>query len=252
MHALVYVPLQFLILFCWLLLLGLLLQLPRLLGLLELQVVWAWHCAFQQCPSFTYFAPSQFDFRYLYGRSLVLVDDDTGEPRVDLSRLGRLTAGGGALQERELNSGAYGNNKFCTLATPGVLQLDLLQVFRKEHKLDSYSLNNVSKNFLGDAKIDLPAWQIFDRFDGTAADRAVIAEYAAKDTVLPLQLLAKLCTLENLMEMANATFCPMNYVIQRGQQVPASTRGPGRTKGRPPPSSPTPSHPRRSRCTRCS
>jgi DNA polymerase delta subunit 1 len=72
---------------------------------------------------------------------------------------------------------------------------------------------------LGDAKVDLPAWQIFEKFEGTAADRAVIAEYAAKDTVLPLRLLAKLCILENTFEMANATFCPLSYVIQRGQQI---------------------------------
>ena len=80
----------------------------------------------------------QFDWRYLYGRSLVLVDDDTGEPRVDLSKLGRFLKGGGELVERELNSGAFGNNKFTALATPGVLQLDLLQVMRREHKLPSF------------------------------------------------------------------------------------------------------------------
>lgn len=80
----------------------------------------------------------QFDWRYIYGRSLVLVDDATGDPRVDLSKLGRFVTGGGELVERELNSGAFGNNKFTNLATPGVLQLDLLQVFRKEHKLDSF------------------------------------------------------------------------------------------------------------------
>lgn len=68
----------------------------------------------------------------------MLVDDDTGEPRVQLDKLGRMREGGGVLRERELNSGAYGQNKFATLATPGVLQLDVLQVLRKEHKLDGY------------------------------------------------------------------------------------------------------------------
>lgn len=81
---------------------------------------------------------AQFDFRYLHGRSLVLVDDETGDSRVDLSRLGRALTGGGKLRERELNSGAYGQNKFCTLDVPGQLNLDLLQVMRREHKLDAY------------------------------------------------------------------------------------------------------------------
>ena len=69
----------------------------------------------------------------------MLVDDDTGEPAVDLSKLGRFNLGGGELVERELNTGAFGDNKFTNLATPGVLQLDLLQVMRREHKLDSFS-----------------------------------------------------------------------------------------------------------------
>lgn len=85
--------------------------------------------------------------------------------------------------------------------------------------MESYSLNNVSKKFLGDSKVDLPAGEIFSKFEGTAADRALIAEYAAKDTLLPLQLMAKLCVFENLAEMANATFVPLDYVLKRGQQV---------------------------------
>lgn len=74
----------------------------------------------------------------MYGRSLLLTDDISGDSRVQLGRLGRMLEGGGALRERELNSGAYGQNKFATLATPGILQLDLLQVLRKEYRLDSY------------------------------------------------------------------------------------------------------------------
>jgi DNA polymerase delta subunit 1 len=161
----------------------------------------------------------QFDWKYVHGRTLICVDDATGDAMVDLSKLGRMLVGGGVVTERELNSGAFGQNKFFTLTTPGVLQLDLLQVMRRDHKLDSYSLNNVSKKFLGDQKVDLPAWQIFEKFDGSSQDRALIAEYAAKDTLLPMQLLSKLCIFENIAEMASATFVPMDYVLQRGQQI---------------------------------
>lgn len=77
----------------------------------------------------------------------------------------------------------------------------------------------MSKHFLGDAKIDLPAHEIFVKFEGTPTDRALIAEYAAKDTVLPLKLLVKLHVIENLFEMANATYCPATYVLTRGQQI---------------------------------
>lgn len=162
---------------------------------------------------------NQFDAAYLYGRSLVLVDNASGESAVDLSRLGRLLEGGGAFREWELNSGAFGSNKFATLATPGVLQVDLLQIFRRELKLDSYTLAAVSTKYLGDTKIDLPAKEIFELWERTPADRARIAEYAAKDTDLPLRLLAKMCTFENLREMANACFVTMDMVLNRGQQI---------------------------------
>lgn len=161
----------------------------------------------------------QFDWKYVLGRQAVLVDDATGDPLVDLSALGRAIAGGGLPKEFSLNSAAYGQNSFTIAQTPGVLQIDLLQHMRREHKLESYSLDNVSKKFLGDAKLDLPAAQIFKKFVGTPADRADIARYAVKDTVLPLRLLGKLAVLENLFEMANAVTVPVDYLLNRGQQI---------------------------------
>lgn len=149
----------------------------------------------------------------------MLVDDDTGDPLVNTELLGRLVEGGGAAKESELNSGAYGQNKFFVLETPGVQQIDLLQYIRREHKLASYSLDNVSKHFLAAQKLDLPAAEIFRKFRGTPEDRADIARYAVRDTELPLKLLAKLCVWENLAEMANAVRVPMEYLLSRGQQV---------------------------------
>ena len=161
----------------------------------------------------------QFDFRYLAGRAGVLVDDDTADPLVELDLLGRAFEGGGETREFELNSGAYGQNKFFVLDTPGVQQLDLLQIMRRETRLPSYSLDNVSKHFLGSQKLDLPAAEIFRKFQGSSADRADIARYAVRDTELPLQLLAKLSLWENLSEMANAVRVPMDYLLSRGQQI---------------------------------
>lgn len=161
----------------------------------------------------------QFDWRFVSGRAGVLVDDHTGDPLVELDGLGRLLEGGGGTREFELNSNAYGQNTFFVLQTPGVQQLDLLQIMRRDFKLDSYSLDNVSKHFLGSQKLDLPAAEIFRKFDGTPEDRADIARYAVRDTELPLQLLAKLSIWENMSEMANAVSVPMDYLMLRGQQV---------------------------------
>lgn len=160
----------------------------------------------------------QFDWRYVAGRLAVLTDD-SGEPTVDTSGLGRGGDGAGSAREWELNSGAYGQNTFFVLRAPGVLDLDLMQLTRRDHKLESYSLNNVSAKFLGEQKLDLPAGQIFAKFKGSSADRADIARYAAQDVALPLKLLAKLSIFDNLAQMAIATCVPVDYLLSRGQQI---------------------------------
>ena len=160
-----------------------------------------------------------FDYKYVYGRSLICVDDDTGHPLVRLQDLGRATEGGGQPVQKTLSSAAYGDNNFFFLAAPGCLHLDLMQLVKKDHKLDSYALNAVADKFLGDRKMDLKPAEIFARFEGTNADRAVIVAYCLKDTDLPLRLMAKLSVFQNMLEMANATSVPVDFLITRGQQI---------------------------------
>lgn len=164
----------------------------------------------------------QFDWKYLAGRATVLTDD-FGEQLVDFSGLGRGSDGAGELRTWELSSGAYGQNSYTLLRAPGILDLDLMQLVKREKKLESYSLNNVSKKFLGDTKdttkVDLPAHQIFAKFRGTPEDRADIARYAVQDVLLPLRLFAKLNMFDNLAQMSMATCVPIDYLSSRGQQI---------------------------------
>ena len=161
-----------------------------------------------------------FDYKYVYGRSLVCVDDSTADPLIHLHKLGKSVEGGGVPVQKTLSSAAYGDNNFFYLNAPGVLHLDVMQLIKREHKFESYSLNFVSKQILGDSKIDLKPAEIFEKFKGSDADRAVIAEYCAKDVLLPLQLvLGKLCVFQNCVEMANATSVPIEYLITRGQTI---------------------------------
>ena len=105
---------------------------------------------------------------------------------------------------------------------PGVLDLDLMQLVRRDHKLDSYSLNNVSKKFLGgETKVDLPAYKIFEKFRGSASDRADIARYAVQDVLLPLKLFRRLHLYDTLSQMSIATCVPIDFLLSRGQQVRA-------------------------------
>mgnify|MGYP006267482795 CR=1 FL=1 len=160
----------------------------------------------------------QFDWKYVAGRRAVLTDDG-GNDLVDLSGLGRGGEDAGELRTWELSSGAYGQNNYSLVRAPGVLDLDLMQLVKREKKLDSYSLNSVSAKYLGDAKLDLPAAQIFAKFRGSPEDRADIARYAVQDVLLPLRLFAKLNMYDNLAQMSIATCVPMDYLLSRGQQI---------------------------------
>jgi DNA polymerase delta subunit 1 len=161
-----------------------------------------------------------FDYKYIYNRSLVLIDVD-GESLVDMSMLGHSGKGGGVFEQKQLSSSAYGENTYVMLSSPGILRIDLLQIFRKDLKLESYSLKNVCKEYLeeGETKIDLKASEIFQKYLMSSSDRAEIAKYCIRDVELPLKLLKRLSTLENLLQMANAVCVPIDQLQTRGQQI---------------------------------
>ena len=121
---------------------------------------------------------------------------------------------------KQFTSGAYGASDYKMVDTLGILQIDLLVIMKREHKLESYSLNNVSKHFLKDNKVDMPYKLMFQKFaKGTPQDITEIAEYCVKDTDLPLQLMNKLAILPNMIEMSKATWVPMNFLVERGQGI---------------------------------
>jgi DNA polymerase delta subunit 1 len=120
----------------------------------------------------------------------------------------------------KFSSSAYGDNEYQMVSSKGRMQIDLLELYKREHKLVKYSLNAVSDHFLGDVKVDMPIPEMFDRYErGTSEDMHAIGLYCVKDTELPLRLMSKLNNIPNLVEMAKATCVPMNYLIERGQQI---------------------------------
>ena len=99
------------------------------------------------------------------------------------------------------------------------MQLDLLQVMQREHKLRSYSLNSVCAHFLNEQKEDVPHSIITDLHTGNEDTRKRLAVYCLKDAYLPLRLMEKLLCLVNSIEMSRVTGVPFNYLISRGQQI---------------------------------
>ena len=139
-------------------------------------------------------------------------------------RFGRLLDNPDSLEdmyeEKELKSSALGTNHLFILQMPGIFVFDLYHHIRKEYKLDSYKLNNVAQHFLKDEKLDVTPQEIFEAWGSQDLDKlARVAEYCVKDTSLPIDIINKTCSLINLLEMAKATWVPIKWLIERGQQI---------------------------------
>jgi DNA polymerase elongation subunit (family B) len=152
-----------------------------------------------------------FDLEYLYKRAM----------RNGVETLwGRRTDVPSELVIKNLSSSALGNNELKMVPMVGRYVFDLFQDIKREHKLESYSLNNVSKHFLNDQKNDMPVKEIFKRFaEGDPVKLGEVAQYCLKDTELPHAIMAHVCQIQNLVEMAKACWVPLAFLSERGQQI---------------------------------
>src|SRR5210317_2251228 len=155
-----------------------------------------------------------FDLEYIFKRAHL-----TG-CHEEFFNLGKLHDPPSELLLKKLSSSALGDNFLKLLPMTGRFIFDMFHEVKKGYKLDSYKLNEVSKLYLGDQKIDMPAKEMFARYkEGDSKKLGEVAEYCIKDTLLPHKLLKKLCTLLNLLEMAKATWVPLCFLVERGQQI---------------------------------
>lgn len=155
-----------------------------------------------------------FDLEYMYTRSVVCGCTP------DTFTWGRIRDTPVELVTKTLASSALGTNTLKLVPMVGRYVFDMFQDVKREHKLESYSLNNVSRHFLKDTKLDMPVREIFSRFaEGDPVRLGEVAEYCLKDTELPHRLADHLCLIPNLLEMAKATWVPLSYLSERGQQI---------------------------------
>jgi len=155
-----------------------------------------------------------FDLEYLMKRAIIT------KCNLKFFQLSKLRGHNCELTLKKLSSSALGDNDLKLVSMPGRFIFDLFHEVKKGYKLDSYKLDNVSKLYLGDNKIDMPAKEMFSRYkEGDPVKLREVAEYCIKDTLLPHRLLSKLCILINLLEMAKATWVPLCYLVERGQQI---------------------------------
>ena len=155
-----------------------------------------------------------FDWEYIYKRGIIT------KCKPSFFEMGKFKDHPCDILYKKLSSSALGANDLKLIPMPGRFIFDLFQEVKKGYKLDSYKLDSVSKEYLGDQKIDMPAKEMFARFvEEDPVKLREVAEYCIKDTLLPHKLLSKLCTLINLLEMAKATWTPLCYLVERGQQI---------------------------------
>jgi DNA polymerase delta subunit 1 len=180
----------------------------------EAQLLQAWSDFFREVDPdiITGYNINNFDWPYLIDRAEKL--KVTG-----FSYFGRVAGHKTQAKDTRFSSKAYGTRDNKEITLDGRLQLDMIQVIQRDHKLRSFSLNSVCAHFLGEQKEDVPHTIITDLQNGDAQTRRRLAVYCLKDAYLPQRLLDKLMVVINYMEMARVTGVPFNFLLTRGQQI---------------------------------
>jgi DNA polymerase delta subunit 1 len=121
-----------------------------------------------------------------------------------------------------LNNQQSGFNDWKMTKLYGRTHIDLLQVIKKDFKLESYKLDYVGEHFLKQGKDDVTPKEIFEAWTkdrGSREKRTRIGKYCVQDTNLCLLLFEKFAVLPNHLEMAKVTRVPLEYLITRGQSI---------------------------------
>lgn len=173
---------------------------------------WAMEINRRQVDTITGYNIWKFDLEYMFIRA-----EHSGAH--DFMNIGKVKDYVATLRDASFSSSAYGDNHYKMVDTPGILQIDLLVIMQREHKLVSYKLDNVAEHFLGERKVDLPYQEMFKKIVGSSADRKEVGVYCIQDTELPQKLINKLAIIPNMVEMSKATWVPLSFLVERGQGI---------------------------------
>lgn len=185
----------------------------------EQELLLAWRDFVQEADPdlITGYNTQNFDLPYLIDRANHLMINN-------FSKLTRLKNSMSRARDQTSNIKALGMRESKETNIEGRVQIDMMQVIIRDHKLRSYSLNNVSYHFLAEQKEDVPHNIISDLQNGDEFSRRRLAIYCVKDAYLPLRLLDKLMCLFNLTEMSRVTGVPISYLFSRGQQIKVASQ----------------------------
>ena len=138
------------------------------------------------------------------------------------------------VNSRVWKSSAYGYMTIAPLEAEGRICIDMYPIIKRDHKLDRYTLDHVSKHFLNRGKHDVTAKQMFEIYaeckaaeeDGTIEriekakqEMAVVGAYCLEDSCLCIDLLQKLNTWIMLIELATIVCVKVLHIFTQGQQL---------------------------------
>jgi DNA polymerase delta subunit 1 len=136
----------------------------------------------------------------------------------------RLVKGKISVKDAKFSSAQTGTRESKEWFIEGRIVFDVFQVIQKDHKLSSYTLNNVSSHFLGEQKEDVHHSMITKLHEGTKEDRRRLAIYCCKDAYLPQRLINSQMCLVQYIEMARVTGVPFTFLLTRGQGIKVTTQ----------------------------
>lgn len=152
-----------------------------------------------------------FDLHYLVSRLQLRL--------IEIPDVSRGIAGNINLIKVDWTSDAYGHNNFNRLVIGGRLIVDMYLYF-KRMKLDKYSLDFISKKFLGEGKHDMPHGQMTEAFSSMDIDALrTVATYCVQDSVLVMKLFQKVHMWIDSCEIAKITMCGIEDIYTRGEQM---------------------------------
>lgn len=123
------------------------------------------------------------------------------------------------IEEVKWSSSAYKNQVFKFINWEGILLLDLLPIIRRDYKLDTYTLKNVTATFLNNNTKDPVTYKDIFIACRTREKMDVVGKYCVQDSDLCIELMNHLHTWVALSEMAKVCNVSMFTLYTQGQQI---------------------------------
>ena len=123
------------------------------------------------------------------------------------------------IEEVKWSSSAYKNQIFKFINWEGILLLDLLPIIKRDYKLDTYSLKNITSIFLKNNTKDPVTYKDIFLACQTRENLDLVGKYCVQDSDLCIELMNHLHTWVALSEMAKVCNVSMFTLYTQGQQI---------------------------------